>query len=167
MFKPRPGGGARVAKPIAPPRPPGRLAPPGQTRAIWPKRPQFCIRYNRLVSKAVLAREQDDARSTSGYHPAHASWDTQPGCDRRLRTSSTVCWRRYGEKGRLTTRGLAGGSCSRGAAQRSNSPRCGRLHTIAAVSGTQISHQMRQMYSRLPHLKQPFLENWYAMIFGR
>ena len=123
MFSPRPGGGARVAKP-----PPYSIASLGHTRAMCPKWPQFWDNTASLVISRVRgANDREDVRSIFGSNLAGAALGTLPGCGLCLRTSSIVWQRLCGAPCTPMTRGLVCGSCSRAAPETYNSRRCVRL----------------------------------------
>ena len=77
VFRARPGGGAREVPAL------------GQTRAIWPKRPQF---YMGNGHDAEFPNERG-VRSTFEIRPWLSNWDIPPVYDQPRRRNSTA-WRR-------------------------------------------------------------------------
>ncbi|KAJ7700048.1 hypothetical protein B0H17DRAFT_1129058 [Mycena rosella] len=137
VLRPRPGGGGREAKTGAPPPKAPPKAPPGQTRAMCPKRPQFCASLSTPRHTHTLPRH---SRSTSGHHPAaeFSSWGTPLECARHHRMSSIAWQKRCEATDTPKIHGQAAGNYSRDVGLKSNSLQYDRLKADEKKNGGAI-----------------------------
>lgn len=151
MFKERPGGGAREAN--GPPDPPAPLV---QLRAMCPKRPQF---WNNRVCLGTRS-ENDDAHVALLTSACLNPQTRALGLDMSNSTTGVT----------LLGSNRAGLRAGRGLVSRLATVvaqpllRSTVFRDMAHYWGSMKMLACKILYHvQLPHLKQPFLENWYAI----